>query len=376
MARNPHRIITTGCPGWTTLGSLKVFQRIREFVPDAELRLYLTGGAPTSDSNDPQIVQGFRNMWDQIQQLYKSPGVEVYQTLADQAAFEECAVWCYPAHVAEVYVPEAIQAQRWGAIPVFNPIGCLARDIFAGLSIPGFVSMDCSTQGRYTYEIIRILSNESAQEKIRVPMMAKALEPVSHEPFPLAWNRVHQIITKASKVEGWMSDFELAWLAQNAASCNTVVEIGCWKGKSTTALLSACPGTVIAVDHWKGGKEEPEHIKSEARENNLHEMFMENVKGIGNLEVLHMPSLEASRLVESADMVFIDGGHGYEEVRQDIRAWLPVVQVNGGILCGHDYDWASVRKAVLDELGPGVKEADGVIWCYEVKKQRMSNAAD
>lgn len=47
------------------------------------------------------------------------------------------------------------------------------------------------------------------------------------------------------------------------------------------------------------------------------------------------------------DLVFIDGDHTYNQVKADIKAWLPHIKP-GGILCGHDYGF---------ETWPGVKQA-------------------
>ena len=51
----------------------------------------------------------------------------------------------------------------------------------------------------------------------------------------------------------------------------------------------------------------------------------------------------------SLDFVFLDAGHGYEDCRDDIAAWLPKLKP-GGLICGHDIDnrpaiWG-VRRAV------------------------------
>lgn len=47
------------------------------------------------------------------------------------------------------------------------------------------------------------------------------------------------------------------------------------------------------------------------------------------------------------DFVYIDAGHEYADVQQDIATWWPLVSEKG-ILAGHDYDWThpGVMRAV------------------------------
>ncbi len=47
----------------------------------------------------------------------------------------------------------------------------------------------------------------------------------------------------------------------------------------------------------------------------------------------------------SVDAVFIDAEHDRASVEADARAWLPKVKP-GGLLCGHDWDRASVREGL------------------------------
>ncbi len=52
-------------------------------------------------------------------------------------------------------------------------------------------------------------------------------------------------------IQGWMSLKELNWLYQQAKKCDSILEIGSWKGRSTHALLSGCKGIVTCVDTFK-----------------------------------------------------------------------------------------------------------------------------
>jgi predicted O-methyltransferase YrrM len=143
---------------------------------------------------------------------------------------------------------------------------------------------------------------------------------------------------------------------------DSIVEIGSWKGRSTHALLSGCPGTVWSVDHFKGSAGE-ESALIESREHNIWEQFVKNVGNFKNLLPLKMSSLDAIHQFadKSVDMVFIDGDHSYEEVTKDIKAWFPKCRK---IICGHDYMKKNVRKAAKEILG--TVDSSGNIW-FKVK---------
>lgn len=151
-------------------------------------------------------------------------------------------------------------------------------------------------------------------------------------------------MTYNNDIDGWMGYEELQWLYNTAGCMETIVEIGSWKGRSTHALLSGCEGTVWAVDHFKGSNGR-EFLLAEAKEKDIHKIFLGNVGHFKNLKVLKMNSLKASEQFEdgSVDMVFIDGDHAYEAVKADIKAWFPKARK---LICGHDYPFRGVRKAV------------------------------
>lgn len=52
----------------------------------------------------------------------------------------------------------------------------------------------------------------------------------------------------------------------------------------------------------------------------------------------------------SLDFYFIDASHTYKNVVKDIEAWTPKLK-EGGWMIGHDIDYPSVEKAVLDTIG-------------------------
>jgi len=153
-----------------------------------------------------------------------------------------------------------------------------------------------------------------------------------------------------------MSPQELGWLSYHAAQMQSILEIGCWKGRSTKVLLEACPGTVTVVDNFKGdGIPGPQRGNLEAAYNE----FLINCGCYGNLISIYvMDSLGAAEVLGRYDMIFIDSCHNYKEAVADIKAWLPKAK---RLICGHDYDdlW-EVKRAVNENVRNF--EVFGSIW--------------
>lgn len=160
----------------------------------------------------------------------------------------------------------------------------------------------------------------------------------------------------AQKIDGWMSETELAFLYAAACSMpdNTAVaEIGSWKGRSTVAILEALKhksGAVLyAIDTFKGdpgicvSKEKQDEVQTDT----VYKEFLTNTADYGFLKIVRATSEEASHQFqnESLDWVFIDADHSYDAVCADVHAWFPKLKF-GGLLAGHDYGNVAVTRAV------------------------------
>lgn len=155
------------------------------------------------------------------------------------------------------------------------------------------------------------------------------------------------------QIWGWMSPEELLWLGEQAASMESVVEVGCLHGRSAFMLLSSCPGPVYCIDPWNDAAD------------HSYPSFLGSCGHFPNLRAIRGYSPAAAAEVPGkVDMVFIDGDHEYEAVRADILAWLPKTR---RLLCGHDYQedgggFPGVAQAVHEVFGrPGVAR-DTAIW--------------
>lgn len=187
-------------------------------------------------------------------------------------------------------------------------------------------------------------------------------------------------IESAKKIDGWMTENELHWLAVQARLHSSILEIGSWHGRSTRALADnlLAYGTVYALDTFNGSKTEIEgHASAKLNggddafinflTNNYDHILEGKIVPLRGASENILPVLWSKRF--SADMIFIDGGHTYEEVKANIHEALSVIQ-NNGLLCGHDYSdsWPGVKRAV-DELLPGRKViGGGSIWYVEIEK--------
>lgn len=165
-------------------------------------------------------------------------------------------------------------------------------------------------------------------------------------------------ISKALTIDGWMSEAELRWLAEQAQTHDQIVEIGSWKGRSTRALADNARGSVYAVDHWRGQEltDAPTNLGAELAKRGSDAIFDEFQNNLRDTYLkclpLRMSSSEAAaRFDLHPDMVFLDGEHAYAGVKADIEAWRPLL-TPGGLLCGHDWWHGGIKQAVR-ELCPG-----------------------
>lgn len=160
-------------------------------------------------------------------------------------------------------------------------------------------------------------------------------------------------IEKALSLQGWMSLDELLWLATKARESRLIVEFGSFQGRSTRAMAdNLMPNGVIwAVDPWSG--EYPGVTGEDMKEINTYcyPIFQKNLMDhiVADRVVPYRGFSYRFRLPFEVDMVFIDGDHRYETVCKDIDSALRLLK-SGGTICGHDYQWEGVCKAVHEKL--------------------------
>jgi MMP 1-O-methyltransferase len=147
-------------------------------------------------------------------------------------------------------------------------------------------------------------------------------------------------------VPGWLSDEEGEALYELARACTgrgVIVEIGSWKGKSTICLGRGSRAgnavRIFAVDphaHYRHGE------------------FKENMERAGIADLVTPVKGFSQDVVASFDepieLLFVDGSHEEDDVREDFDKWVPKV-VEGGIVAFHDTTWhAGVRRVVAEKI--------------------------
>lgn len=150
-----------------------------------------------------------------------------------------------------------------------------------------------------------------------------------------------------------------------------ILEIGTWKGGSAAVMIVAAGRDVemFCVDTWQGNAGEWNF--EIAKNYDVGFMFLKNMTLLGFMDRVHMircESHQAVKLFKDKDfhMIFIDGDHRYEGVKQDIEDWWSKLKVNG-IMAGHDMNvdyWdkpeeidANIKEVTINQYHPGVTKA-------------------
>lgn len=181
-------------------------------------------------------------------------------------------------------------------------------------------------------------------------------------------------IDVAERIQGWMSRPELEWLHMAAQQCDTVAELGSWKGRSSYVLADAVRVRLYCVDTFAGSVDEQDTSHAEARDGKILDQFLDNMAPFmeqqpwgkfhqwesGKLSITVADHNAAAADLPDVDMVFLDGDHSYEAVLSNIRAWAPKCRK---VFAGHDLNWPSVNAALsVAFAGQQIYYAVGSIW--------------
>ena len=173
----------------------------------------------------------------------------------------------------------------------------------------------------------------------------------------LPWHRHPFDHTIINDMDGWLSSKEadcLYRLASNTTGKGAIIEIGSWKGKSTTCLAlgsrKAAGTHITAIDPHTGS--------SEHGDVDTYEEFLTNIKqnGVDDMvQPIRKKSGDVGREWSGpVELLWIDGAHEYEYVLEDLETWEPHL-VEGGIIAFHDSPMPGPWQVIEDHLYKGAK---------------------
>jgi len=154
--------------------------------------------------------------------------------------------------------------------------------------------------------------------------------------YYFAWQYIYARNTK--NIEGFLTIKEgkkLYGLAKSLEANSLILEIGSFKGRSANFLLQGMKSTskLYCVDTWL------EPVAGQVSTDNFH-TFKKNTKYFErSIVVLRGRSNSKEvleRIPQGIDLLFVDAGHAFDEVFNDLMNYLPKVNQNG-IVAMHDY---------------------------------------
>ena len=164
--------------------------------------------------------------------------------------------------------------------------------------------------------------------------------------------------------EAWFNYPDIySQVVSDANNNSHFVEVGSWKGMSSVYIAVEIINSkknikFDCIDLWGTVPG-----KIYANEKGLYDTFIKNIEPVKHIiNPIISNSWEAASLYEdhSLDFVWLDAGHGYQDVKKDIAAWYPKVKI-GGTIAGHDFTTA-----------PGVSQAVGEYFNKDFKQINTS----
>ncbi len=176
------------------------------------------------------------------------------------------------------------------------------------------------------------------------------------------------------EIEGYTSEAECRYLYEYACRVpegGHIVELGTYKGRSAIALAQSGRQT-YSFDRFKPEAIRNGHPDHMAGSFDPTEVFDHAARyGLrGNLSVVEKDSAAAAEywrtwLDEPVDLLFIDAGHEYEQVKADFQAWEPLMAPEGVVIFD-DVLWEGVQRFLLEletwEPVPGPQAGGMAAW--------------
>lgn len=172
------------------------------------------------------------------------------------------------------------------------------------------------------------------------------------------------------------------YVALEKIGCKTGIEIGVREAgnlKNLAKNKAFEEGKLYGLDCWKEDPEKPEFNDASYTQIELNNQYNKCIEMFSDrpwVEIIRDFSIEGSQRFEDSyfDFIYIDAGHDYDSVRDDLKAWWPKLK-EGGVFSGHDYFpdiriWRGKACGVYQAVNEFVEEMGTVVHhTTDVKKE-------
>jgi len=164
----------------------------------------------------------------------------------------------------------------------------------------------------------------------------------------------------SQSIPGLFTGDESRFIYPHARAAATIVEIGAWKGRTSALFAIAAVqggGSVTSIDPFVDAGAHGSGSPQVWRANlNAHQLPLPRL--------LHLESNAAyTQWRGDIGLLFIDGDHSYQAVRDDLRLWTPHVKTLG-VVAVHDMfssSFPGIAQAV-HEWWQAERDAQGAVW--------------
>ncbi len=178
---------------------------------------------------------------------------------------------------------------------------------------------------------------------------------------------------------GWAGDVPIFQKYIEEIKPKLIYEVGTWFGQSSRNIASSCVRAgiedfeLVCIDTFLGSFEHWNKTSYLMTFKNgrpiVYDQFLSNVvhTGLQNfITPLPCDSINAYELLKTTpfkpDMIYIDAGHDYYSVKNDLVNWSSLLR-EGGILIGDDFHHPPIIEAVTEVFGDkAVGDMGKFIW--------------
>jgi len=167
--RNNKRVIYTSSYDRGADILLKMWSKVKEAVPEAELHLFYGWQLfDMAHHDNPGSM-----MWkEDLQKMMKHPGVTDHGRIPQPELvkeYQKSGIWAYPTYFGEINCISGLKAQAYGCEPVVVNYAALRETVQFGRKVEGDI-YDEETQAEFLKQLIDALKNPMSEEK-RAEMM-------------------------------------------------------------------------------------------------------------------------------------------------------------------------------------------------------------